>query len=348
MSAPLRIAVIGAGMFGRRHVDTLSNEPLCTPVAIADPTPEAAAFAAERGLRCFADHEAMLDAVRPDGVIIAAPNALHAPIGLACAARKVPMLVEKPIAESVAAAQALVDAAALTGTPILVGHHRRYNPIIERAREIIQGGGIGRLTAVTGLWLVKKPDDYFNVAWRREPGGGPILINLIHDIDLLRFIAGEIVGVAAFTANAARGFPVEDSAAIALRFASGAVGTMTISDAVAAPWNWELTSREYAMYAPADENCLLLAGTEGALTVPKLELWRYAGAKGWTSPLAREGVGAPPADPQARQIRHFCKVIRGEERPRIDGADATRTLAATLAVKQAAASGMPVRLDPQT
>lgn len=348
MSAPLRIAVIGAGMFGRRHVDTLSNEPLCTPVAIADPTPEAAAFAAERGLRCFADHEAMLDAVRPDGVIIAAPNALHAPIGLACAARKVPMLVEKPIAESVAAAQALVDAAALTGTPILVGHHRRYNPIIERAREIIQGGGIGRLTAVTGLWLVKKPDDYFNVAWRREPGGGPILINLIHDIDLLRFIAGEIVGVAAFTANAARGFPVEDSAAIALRFASGAVGTMTISDAVAAPWNWELTSREYAMYAPADENCLLLAGTEGALTVPKLELWRYPGAKGWTSPLARESLGAASADPQARQIRHFCKVIRGEERPRIDGADATRTLAATLAVKQAAASGMPVRLDPQT
>jgi predicted dehydrogenase len=342
--AALRIAVIGAGAFGRRHVETLANEPLSTPVAIADPTPEAAAFAAARGLAHFADHEAMLDTVRPDGAIIAAPNALHAPIGLACAARKVPMLVEKPIAETVEAAEALVAAGARTGTPVLVGHHRRYNPIIEKAREIVQGGGIGRLTAVTGLWLVKKPDEYFDVAWRREPGGGPILINLIHDIDLLRFIAGEIAAVTAFTADAARGFPVEDSAAIALRFTSGAVGTITISDAVAAPWSWELTSREYAMYSPADENCLLLAGTEGALTVPKLELWRYHGAAGWTSPLARESLGAAPADPQARQIRHFCQVIRGAARPRIDGADATRTLAATLAVKQAAETGQPVTL----
>src|SRR5262245_3261577 len=206
----LRIAVIGAGAFGRRHVETLGREPLCTPVAIADPAPEAAAYAAAHGLRHFADYAAMLDAVRPEGAVIAAPNALHAEAGLACAARKVPMLVEKPIAETVAAAQALVDAAARSSTPILVGHHRRYNPIIERAREVVQRD-IGRLTAVTGLWLVKKPDAYFETAWRREPGGGPILINLIHDIDLLRFIAGEIASVAAFTASAARGFPVEDT-----------------------------------------------------------------------------------------------------------------------------------------
>ena len=124
---------------------------------------------------------------------------------------------------------------------------------------------------------------------------------------------------------------------------------MTISDAVAAPWNWELTSREYAMYAPADENCLLFAGTEGALTVPKLDLWRYHGAPGsgmagWTAPLARESLGVVAADPQARQIRHFCRVIRGEERPRIDGTDGTRTLAATLAVKRAAETGAPVTL----
>jgi len=344
MTAPLRIAVIGAGAFGRRHVETLSREPLCAPVAVADPTPEAARFAAERGLQHFADYEAMLDAVRPDGVVIAAPNALHAPVGLACAARRVPMLVEKPVAETVAAAQALVDAASRSGTKMLVGHHRRYNPIIEKAREIVQSGAIGRLTAVAGLWLVRKPDDYYDVAWRRAPGGGPILINLIHDIDLLRFIVGEIEAVTAFTANAARGFAVEDSAAIALRFANGAIGTMTVSDAVAAPWNWELTSREYAMYAPADENCLLLTGTAGALTVPKLELWRYRGASGWTAPLSREVVGVAAADPQARQIRHFCAVIRGDEAPRIDGADGTRTLAATLAVKQSAETGMPVAL----
>jgi predicted dehydrogenase len=345
MTDPLRIAVIGAGMFGRRHIETLAAEPDCTPVAIADPTADAAAFAAARGLAHFAGHEALLDAVRPDGVIIAAPNALHAPIGIACARRRIPMLVEKPVAETVEAAADLVAAAAASGTPMLVGHHRRYNPIVEKARALVREGAIGRVTAVTGLWLVKKPDPYFEVAWRRQPGGGPILINLIHDIDMLRFIVGEIAAVTAFTASAARGFPVEDSAAIALRFAGGAIGTITVSDAVGAPWNWELTSREYAMYSPADENCLLIAGTGGALTVPKLELWRYPGTAGWTSPLARESIGTAAADPQARQIAHFCRVIRGLEAPRIDGADGARTLAATLAVKQAAESGMPVVLQ---
>jgi predicted dehydrogenase len=84
---------------------------------------------------------------------------------------------------------------------------------------------------VAGLWLLKKPDDYFNVAWRRERGGGPILINLVHDIDSLRFICGEIVEVQASTSNKVRGFGVEDTAALLLKFANGAIGTVTVSDA---------------------------------------------------------------------------------------------------------------------
>ncbi|MGT2439683.1 Gfo/Idh/MocA family protein [Bradyrhizobium betae] len=104
-----------------------------------------------------------------------------------------------------------------TGIPMLVGHHRRHNPIIKSARETVASGKLGQLTAVVGLWLLKKPDDYFEVAWRREQGGGPLLINLIHDIDNLRFICGEIVEVQALTSNKVRGFAVEDTAALLLR-----------------------------------------------------------------------------------------------------------------------------------
>lgn len=340
----VRIAVIGAGAFGQRHLSYLQREPLCEVVAIADPMPAAAELATAQGYSHFSDYRAMLDEVKPEGAIIASPNALHAPMGLACAERGVHILVEKPIAETLAAAHSLATAADDAGVALLVGHHRRYNPVIEKAREIVRGDGIGRLTAVVALWLIRKPDDYFDVAWRREAGGGPVLINLIHDIDDLRFICGEIASVQAITSSAIREFAVEDTAAITLRFANGALGTATLSDTVPAPWSWEMTSGEAAHYPQRPENCYLFSGTEGSLTVPKLELWRYDGEKSWTQPLVKQTLEVPNEDPLMRQLRHFCRVIRGEEAPRITGADAARTLAATLAVHDAARSGNAVAL----
>lgn len=340
----VRIAVIGVGAFGQRHLSYLQREPLCEVVAIADPTPAAADLATAHGYRYFGDYRAMLDAVKPEGAIIASPNALHAPMGLDCARRGIHILVEKPIAETLTAAQSLAAAAERAGVALLVGHHRRYNPIIEKAREIVRGGGIGRLTAVVAMWLIRKPDAYFDVAWRREPGGGPVLINLIHDVDDLRFICGEIASVQAITSSAIHGFAVEDTAAVTLRFASGALGTATLSDGVSAPWSWELTSGEAAQYPQHSENCYMFCGTEGSLTVPKLELWRYEGEKSWTRPLVKHTLDVTAEDPLTRQLRHFCRVIRGEEEPRITGADAARTLATTLAVLEAARSGNSVNL----
>jgi predicted dehydrogenase len=278
----------------------------------------------------------MLERVRPDGVIIATPNALHVAVGLACVERRVPMLVEKPIADTVAASNELVGAAERARVPLLVGHHRRYNPMLEKARDIVRGGGIGRLTAVAALWLLQKPAGYFDVAWRREPGGGPLLINAIHDIDDLRFVCGEIEEVRALASSAARGFPVEDTAAIALRFANGALGTLTVSDTAAAPWSWELTAGENPAYPRQEGSCYFFSGTGGALAVPGMTLYSYGEQKGWYAPLGRSTLEVERADPQVRQLQHFCRVIRGEEAPRIDGADATRTLAVIEAIRRAA------------
>ena len=340
----VRIAVIGAGAFGQRHIAYLKREPSCEIAAIADPGAAAVEHAEAEGFRHFADYRAMLDEVKPEGAIIASPNSLHVPMGLACVERGVHMLVEKPLADTVAAARELSEAAERAGVALLVGHHRRHNPMLEKARELVQGGAIGKLTAVAALWLIRKPDDYFNVAWRREHGGGPILINLIHDIDDLRFVCGEIASVQAMVSNVVRGFPVEDTAAITLRFVGGALGTVTLSDAVPAPWSWELASGESPLYPQRPENCYLFAGTAGSLTVPKLELWRYRGEQSWTAPLEKEEIEVAAEDPLTRQLRHFARVIRGEESPRVTGADATRTVAATLAVSESAASGHAVML----
>ncbi|SEG71310.1 Gfo/Idh/MocA family protein [Bosea lathyri] len=339
MTAPLKIALVGAGLIGRAHLERLIASSECDCAAICDPTDAAKALAAERDLPWFPSQREMLEAMKPDGAIIATPNALHVPGSIDCLEAGVPVLVEKPLAETVAAAQRLVEAQARTGVAVLAGHHRRHNPIVKAARRIVREGGIGRLVAVNSLFLIRKPDDYFDVAWRREAGGGPVLINLIHDIDNLRFICGEIDAVQAMTSNATRGFSVEDTAALTFRFANGALGTATVSDVTPAPWSWELSSGENKAYPQRDGHCYLIAGSEGSLSLPKLDLWRYEGRQGWWEPLLQESLAVAPVEPLAEQLRHFCAVIRGQEQPITDAADAARTLAVVEAVGEAARHG---------
>jgi predicted dehydrogenase len=340
--ARVRIALLGAGSFGRKHVELVRAEPSCALAGIGDPSPAARELAASLGVPWHSDPRALLAAERPQGAIVAAPNALHASLGIDCAERGIPVLVEKPIADSVEAAERLTAAARAAGVPLLVGHHRRHNPLTAAAREIVQGGRLGRLLAVAALWLVRKPDEYFDASWRVRPEGGPLLINLVHDVDTLRFICGEVAEVAAFTARGERKPEVEQSAAVALRFACGALGTFTISDAAPSPWSWELTTRENPAFPSRAESCYVFAGTEAALDFPRLRLWRYGGAPDWGRPLDSETLTVPPGDPLPAQLRHFVRVIRGEEPPRVSGEDATRTLAVTLAIRSAAASGQAV------
>jgi predicted dehydrogenase len=131
---------------------------------------------------------------------------------------------------------------------------------------------------------------------------------------------------------------------VLLRFRSGALGTVTISDSVAAPWSWELTAGENKAYPRTDEACYLIGGTAGSLAVPRLEVWRHGDARGWWSPILAERRAMPEEDPLVLQLRQLCKVVRGEEPPLIDGREGMRTLEATLAVKESAATGRTVAL----
>ncbi len=341
MAEPLRIALIGAGVMGRQHCQHLNDLPEARLCAVADPGPQAAAFAAECGVPHFADHRRMLDEGRPQAVIVATPNTLHVSTALDCIAAGVPVLLEKPVGVHLDEVRELVAASRNAAVPVLVGHHRRHNPLIVRARELVRDGSLGRLTTVTALWQLQKPDSYFDVAWRREPGAGMLFTNLIHDLDLLRHLCGEVAEVQAITGNGVRGFANEDSAAILLRFANGALGTLTGSDAVAAPWSWELDSGENPVYPrQADQPCYLLAGTRGALSIPQLRLWHYAGpGAGWHQPLLSREEGFQPAEALRRQLEHFVHVVRGQAAPLVSAADAGNTLALIEAIQRASASG---------
>jgi predicted dehydrogenase len=321
----VRIAVVGVGLIGRRHVAAIDAADGARPAALVDPAPATRVLADDVGAPWFADLEEMPDGLT-DAVILATPNALHVDGGLACIARGLPVLIEKPLAVDVAGARRLVEAAASAGVHLLVGHHRRHNPIIATAKEIIESGAIGRVVSVQGMFWLRKPDDYFEVAWRREPGAGPVLLNLIHDIDLLRYLVGEIRSVQAVASNSVRGNAVEDAAAMVFEFESGAIGAFNVSDAIPSPWSWELTAGENPAYPRTDQACYLIGGTGGSLEIPRLRVWTHEGGGGWYDPIVTTEHPAVPADPLVRQVEHFAAVIRGECEPLVSGEEGLRTL----------------------
>ena len=254
------------------------------------------------------------------------------------------VLMEKPIAETLASGGRLCEAVEQAGVRMAIGYHRRFDPAVEAARNIVRSGEIGSLLAVSVTWAVRKPEAYFESEWRRKPGGGPVLINLIHDIDSLRYICGEIASVYAETSHAGRGFEVEDTAAILIRFSNGALATVTASDTTPSPWGWEAATGENPSVAASGENCYRFLGTNGSLDFPRLEIWRHdgTGLGIWERPLRRDARPLSVRSALVAQLRHFCRVVAEDETPRVDGADGLATLAAAVAVLESGRRGIPV------
>ncbi|PZR96114.1 MAG: gfo/Idh/MocA family oxidoreductase [Stutzerimonas stutzeri] len=332
------IGIVGAGAIGRMHADVIAGTDFAKTAAVADPTEAGRSYSEEKGLRWYPDHRALLNAGGVDALIVATPNQTHLPIGLDAIAAGVPTLIEKPVAVTVDEARQLSEASAAAGVPVLVGHHRRHNPIIAKAREMVRGGALGRLTNASVLYTFYKHDAYFDLTWRRELGGGPVLINLIHEVDLIRFICGEVAAVQAVTSGSVRGLPVEDTAAVLLELESGALVTISLSDTAVTPWSWDLSSGELPVYPPqaSPVNSHFISGTEGSLTLPGLDHWRYDGEKSWFADISRSTVTITRESPYLRQLRHLRDVVHDGAKPLIDAADGARTLAVTLAVHEAA------------
>jgi predicted dehydrogenase len=344
----VRIAVAGAGLIGRRHIEEIDASSSAHLVAVVDPFPPAQEVADKFGVPRYGSLAELFEADKPDGVILATPNQLHVDGGLECVTAGVPVMVEKPIGATVEGGTRLVEAAEAAGVPLLTGHHRNYSAIMAKAREIVGSGVLGSIVAVVGTALFYKPDDYFDVGagWRRQPGGGPILLNLIHEVNNLQSLVGDVVRVQAATSNVTRGFEVEDTAAMVFTFANGALGTFLLSDTAASPRSWEQTSQENTSYPTCpDEDCYHLAGTQGSLSVPTMRLKVYEGERSWWQPFESSTVDLERSDPLANQVEHFAAVIRGEVEPICSGRDGLKTLLVVDAVVAAARTGQPVDIS---
>lgn len=339
----LPLAVIGAGSIGQRHIEVAQACDAVELVAVVEPKDGLRAALAARGLPMLADIADVPGSVR--AAIIATPTQDHYASAMAGLARGWAVLVEKPTAGTLDDARALVADAAAKGLPLFTGHHRRCHPFCLAARAAI--GGLGDLVGVQGLWSLRKHASYFEVDWRRKPGAGPLLTNLSHEIDLLRFLLGDMVEVTTLLSSARRGLEIEDSAAMAFRFANGALGSFLMSDAGASPWAFEAATGENPAIAMSGQDYIQITGTQGALSFPSLRRWGRAapGEVEWSKPLLPEaGPQFARVDPLLEQIGRFAHVVAGgTDGVLCSGEDGVKALEMTLAAALSGRTGQPVK-----
>ncbi|RAO55032.1 Inositol 2-dehydrogenase [Micromonospora saelicesensis] len=319
-----RVGLVGAGGVAQRHARVLAGFDDVELVGVTDVASEAAsALAAQHGGRACADVAELL-ATELDAVYVCVPPFAHGPAEEAVIEAGVPMFVEKPVAVDLSTAERIADLVARRGLRTAVGHHWRYLSVLDQARDLLADRPV---RMVSGAWLDKVPP----VAWwsRRDRSGGPVVEQAAHVLDLIRVLAGEVSEVTAYgngTPPPVDGADIDSVTTAALRFADGAVGTLS----AACVLGWK---HRAGLEILADG--LALAITEDGLSIRDADGERHV-----------------PADPEAARVavdRAFVDAVRGiGDDVRVPYAEALATQRLALAVADSARTGTTVRLATAT
>ena len=322
----MRIVVAGGGLIGARHIAHVLDHPKFDLVGVIDPDPKVRAVAPVASFDCIEAVD-----VPVDGIIIATPTDLHAANAETAAERGWHMVIEKPVASTLEQADSIVAAVEHAGVVALVGHHRRYHPKVGALKELLDTGQIGTTVLASMIWAVRKPDEYFDVPWRAGRAGSPIMINLVHELDLLRYLFGDLIHVSGFGSSALRGQGRIESGGVTLGFANGTVATLAFADTSPSPWGFEAGTGENPNIGTTNQDMLWITGTKGAISFPSLTLWGEA--KDWSQAAQPHKISCAEGVPLVAQLQHFADVVAGRVTPLIDARDATKTLAATLQIE---------------
>jgi len=321
-----RILVAGAGLIGSRHVAHLAEHPDLTLAGIVDPTPELRQHPDAPGFTDISEVD-----VPVDGIVISTPTQFHEALFHEAAKRGWSALVEKPIAQSLEAADRMIATAKEAGVQILTGHHRRFHPRVLGLRDVLASGQIGQPILASLIWAVKKPAPYFEVSWRQGAEGAPVRLNVCHEIDLLRFLFGEITDIAGLGVNPVRKADRVESGGIVMAFESGLTASIAFADTTPSPFGFEHGTGENPNIATTGQDSMRIMGTKGSVEFPSLRVW--TGADEWSEAPTPQYAAAPEGTPLIQQLEHFAQVCTGKVLPRNDGESGRRTLEATLQVE---------------
>jgi UDP-N-acetyl-2-amino-2-deoxyglucuronate dehydrogenase len=350
MNERLRYALIGCGRIAPNHIaavahniDTLEFCAVCDLVPQHMETVLALLPDKDRvKIKRYTDYEQMLTEVKPQLVAIAIESGNHASVGLACIAAGANVMIEKPLALSMADGHALIAAAKVAGVKLCACHQNRFNRSIQKIRTAVEEQRFGRMLHGAAHVRWNRGRGYYEQApWRGTwaQDGGTLMNQCIHNIDLLRWMMGDDVDeVVAYTDNLQHEYiEAEDLGLALVRFGSGAYGVIEGTTNVY-PHNLEETLYLFG------QNGTVKAGGK---SVNVIEEWDFRDGRGDPSTIKMEygdnppnvyGFGHTPLYADMAQA-----ILTGRE-PYIDGEAGLRALELVLAIYQSAATHQPVKL----
>lgn len=337
---PLRFGLIGCGRVAPRHAQSIAQLDETSLVAVADiKSNRAENFAQEYGADAYTDYRALLDRPDIDVVSICVPSGLHAQVTLDALDAGKHVLVEKPIALSLADADRMIAAARQRELTLGVVLQNRYNSPMQQLRQAIDQGKLGRLYLGAACVRWYRPQSYYDDEWHGTwaMDGGALMNQSIHHIDALQWFMGPAQAVQAYSATLAHRMEAEDVGVAVVRFESGALATVEGST-LTWPQNMEGSVAVFGERGSAK-----IGGT----ALNRIVLWKLEGELEQEAEILTSQRVDPPSVygySHREVIRDFAHAVRSGRPPGTPGEEARKSLELVLAIYQAAASGREVRL----
>ena len=345
MKNKVKIAVVGIGLMGTQHLKAIELSQRALLHSIIDINKNSYLYARKYKVPFYTSSSAILKDNKPDAVIIATPNQFHEKYTSAFLRAKIPVLLEKPISNNIISAKKIINNSKKNKTHLLIGYHRRNNSIVTSLKKKIDSGQLGKIISVNIMCWLYKHKNYFKEKWRTKKGGGPLGINLVHDIDLICYLLGPVNSVQAQTSNSVRKYKVEDTAIVNLVFKSGALCTLNVSDTIVAPWSYELTSGENPAYPVTNQSSYYIGGTKGSVQFPNLKYWYNKKERSWWKKIFHKDENTRSSKyTLVNQIDHLCHVVRNKAKPKVNGYDGLISLKILDAILRSSKSGKKIKI----
>ena len=304
MAKPMTFALVGAGAISQSYAQALRGCEMAQIVAVADVREQAAqALAEDLGCASYDSHEKLAAAGEVEAAIVCTPPATHPAICRAFLERGIPVLCEKPLAVDSRHARELLEVAERAGVVFTMASKFRYVDDVVRAKSIVASGLLGEMVLFENAFTSRVD---MTRRWNSDPrigGGGVLIDNGTHSVDIVRYFLGPIEAVSAVEGKRVQGLPVEDTVRLFVRTTEGVLASIDLS--------WSL-NKELESYID-------IYGSNGTVRVGwKASRYRPTSSPDWI-PF---GKGYDKVEAFRRQVENFCRAVRGQEPLLITAADA--------------------------
>ncbi len=340
----LGFGIIGCGLIANFHAQAIAKARGGTLVAVADVNySRAEEFAGRNHVQACADYKELLALSAVEVVCICTPSGLHGPLVQEAAQAGKHVIVEKPLAISMDQGRAALAACKANHVKLAVISQLRFAPAMQKAKAALEEGKLGKPLLADAYMKYYRSQDYYDQSrWRGTwsmDGGGALMNQGIHGVDLLLWLMGPAVCVWGQAATMAREIEVEDTAIAAVRYASGAMGVIEGATSI------------YPGYSREIE----LHGTQGTIALEEEQIRRWDLAGEEDKALLGEGVvrsgardpAAISADGHQRQIQDMISAIAEEREPLVSGVDGLRAVQLILAIYQSSRQRKPIEIKEE-